>query len=89
MSTLGASWETDGCAVQQQRVNARTVCDRSVSPCRLSVGSGIQRQTYTLIHTENTQTHTDAVWQLRLHTGYYSLQSLWSSADGAVLPSDA
>lgn len=37
MSTLGASWETDGGAVQQESLNARTVCDRSVSPRRLSV----------------------------------------------------
>lgn len=56
MSTPGASWETDGGAVQQERLNARTVCDRSVSPCRLTVTSGMRRQTHKLIHTEDAQT---------------------------------
>lgn len=90
MSTLGASWETDGGAVQQERLNARTVWQKCFS---VSLRSGMQRQTYKLIHTENTQTsqrtlvqtHTDTVWQLQHHTGYYRLKSLWSSADGAVL----
>ena len=72
MSTPGASWETDGGAVQQERLNARTVCDRSVSPCRLTVTSGVQRRTHKLIHTEDAQTKqacTDTVWQLRHRCG--------------------
>lgn len=72
MSTPGASWETDGGAVQQERLNARTVCDRSVSPRRLTVTSGVQRRTHKLIHTEDAQTKqacTDTVWQLRHRCG--------------------
>lgn len=80
MSTPGASWETDGGAVQQERLNARTVCDRSVSPRRLTVTSGVQRRTHKLIHTEDAQTKqacTDTVWQLRHRCG--SLPSLGPS----------
>lgn len=62
MSTLGASWETDGGAVQQERLNARTVCDRkrfAVSPkCEIRhAETNIQINTYR----KHTNKHTDTV----------------------------
>lgn len=88
MLTLGAGWETDGNAVQQGRLYAQTVCDRSISPCRLSVGSVMQRQTYKLIHTENRQTSTHLLYrhtQIQSDSCKIALVIIVFSLSGAAL----
>lgn len=55
----GNELEKQMAAVQQEGVNAPTVCDRSLSPCHLNVGSGMRRQTYELKQA-NTQIQCDS-----------------------------
>lgn len=94
MSTLGANWETDGGAVQQERLDAWTVGDRSVSRCHLTVRfrhaeTNTQINTYRKHTNKQGATNADTLRQLQHHTGYYCFKSLWSSADGAVLSRDS
>lgn len=75
MSALGARWETDGGAVQQERLNARTVCDRSV----LSVSPKCEiRHAETNIQIDTHRKHANKQACIYAETRRYSVTAVAS-----------